>query len=37
MSAALVFIVLFEVTNTLDDVRQIGRFGKDAVRHVRGS
>ena len=36
LAAALLFIVLFEVTNTLDDVRQIGKVGKDVVKHVVG-
>ena len=36
LSAALLFIVLFEVTNTLDDVRQVGKVGKDVVKHMIG-
>jgi membrane-associated phospholipid phosphatase len=36
LSAALLFIVLFEVASTLDDVRQIGKAGKDIVKHVAG-
>ena len=36
LSAALLFIVLFEATNTLDDVRQIGKVGTDVVKHMRG-
>lgn len=36
LSAALLFLVLFEVTNTLDDVRQIGKVGKDVATHMMG-
>ena len=36
LSAALLFIVLFEVTSTLDDVRQIGKVGKDVAKHMMG-
>lgn len=36
LSAALLFIVLFEVTSTLDDVRQIGKVGKDVAKHMIG-
>lgn len=36
LSAALLFIVLFEVTNTLDDVRQVGKVGKEAAKHMLG-
>ncbi len=36
LSAALLFIVLFEVTSTLDDVRQIGKVGKDVAKHMKG-
>lgn len=36
LSAALLFIVLFEVTNTLDDIRQVGTVGKDVAKHMMG-
>ena len=36
LSAALLFIVLFEVTSTLDDVRQVGTVGKDVAKHMIG-
>ena len=36
LSAALMFIVLFEVTSTLDDVRQVGKVGKDVAKHMLG-
>ena len=36
LSAALLFIVLFEATSTLDDVRQIGKVGKDVAKHMIG-
>ena len=36
LSAALLFIVLFEVTSTLDDVRQVGKVGKDVAKHMLG-
>lgn len=36
LSAALLFIVLFEAINTLDDVRQVGKVGKDVAKHMMG-
>jgi membrane-associated phospholipid phosphatase len=36
LSAALLFVVLFEVCNTLDGVRKVGRLGKDAAKHMVG-
>lgn len=36
LSAAMLFLVLFEVTATLDDVRQIGKVGKDVAKHMTG-
>ncbi len=36
LSAALLFIVLFEVTSTLDDVRQVGKVGKEVANHMLG-
>jgi membrane-associated phospholipid phosphatase len=36
LSAAILFLALFEITNTLDDVRQIGKVGKDVTKYVAG-
>ena len=36
LSAALLFIVLFEVTSTLEGVRQVGKVGKDVAKHMTG-
>jgi membrane-associated phospholipid phosphatase len=36
LSAALMFIVLFEVANTLDGVRKVGKFGSGVAKHVMG-
>jgi len=36
ISAAILFIALFEVSNTLDGVREVGKVGKDVVKHVVG-
>lgn len=36
LSAALLFMILFEVTNTLDDIRLVGKVGKDVAKHMRG-
>jgi undecaprenyl-diphosphatase len=36
MAAALMFIVLFEITNTLDDVREVGKVGKEVAKHMMG-
>ena len=36
LSAALLFIVLFEVTQTLVDVRKVGKVGKDVAMHMIG-
>jgi membrane-associated phospholipid phosphatase len=36
LSAALMFVVLFEVSNTLDGVRKVGKLGKDVAKHMVG-
>ena len=36
LSAALLFILLFEVTNTLDDVREVGKVGTNVAKHMIG-
>lgn len=36
LSAALLFVVLFEVTGTLEGVRKVGKIGKDVAKHMTG-
>jgi membrane-associated phospholipid phosphatase len=36
LSAALMFIVLFEVSSTLEGVRKVGKVGKDTAKHMMG-
>lgn len=36
LSAALLFLVLFEVAGTLENVRKIGKVGKDVAKHMMG-
>ena len=36
LSAALMFIVIFEVSSTLEGVRKVGKLGKDAAKHMVG-
>jgi membrane-associated phospholipid phosphatase len=36
VSAAMMFIVLFEVSNTLEGVRKVGKLGKDVAKHMTG-
>jgi membrane-associated phospholipid phosphatase len=36
LSAALMFVVLFEVSNTLEGVRKVGKLGKDVAKHMVG-
>jgi membrane-associated phospholipid phosphatase len=36
LAAALLFVVLFEASNTLDNVRRVGHVGKDIAKHLVG-
>lgn len=36
LTAAVLFIVLFEVSSTLDGVRDVGKVGKDVAKHMLG-
>jgi undecaprenyl-diphosphatase len=36
LSAALMFIILFEVTSTLEGVRKVGKLGKDVTKQMAG-
>jgi membrane-associated phospholipid phosphatase len=36
LSAALMFLVIFEVTSTLDGVREVGKVGQEVAKHMVG-